>query len=394
MKKTLRSSVFTACSIGDFVRRHGLRQLNFISPNRSSCERSLSGRGRIRQGILAAGLALGFAILNLSARASAQTSTNNTEEVAARQAAQILKQYGSRRVRVHDPSTIVKCKDEYWLFYTGRGVRSYYSKDLVDWERGPVVFTNAPSWVHEAVPANFSGRDFWAPDVIHLGDRYLLYYSASSFGKNTSAIGLATNPTLDPNDPNYHWTDQGIVVQSGTNDDFNTIDPAVCHAPDGKLWLAFGSFWSGIKLIELDPATGKRIAPDSPIYPLAHYDSIEAAYLYPHNGEFYLFVNWGMCCRGVRSTYNIRVGRSEKITGPYRDKNGVDLLLGGGTLVLESHGPFIGPGHAGIITVSNTNWFSCHFYDGTRRGASTLAILPLRWSPDGWPEVGPSPSKP
>jgi arabinan endo-1,5-alpha-L-arabinosidase len=294
---------------------------------------------------------------------------------------------GSRGVRVHDPSTIVKCKDEFWVFYTGRGVRSYRSKDLVNWTPGPMVFTNQLSWVTNAVPHNRSGMDFWAPDIIHVGDRYLLYFSASSFGKNTSAIGLATNPTLDPDDPNYKWTDQGIVIQSGPSQDFNTIDPAITQDADGNLWLAFGSFWSGIRMIQLDPKTGKRISPDSPVHSLAHFDSIEAAYIYPHDNRYYLFVNWGMCCRGVNSTYNLRVGRSDKITGPYFDKTGKSLLLGGGSLVLDTTGPFVGPGHAGIISAGGTNWLSCHFYDATRFGSSTLAIMPLRWDENGWPAV-------
>lgn len=302
-------------------------------------------------------------------------------------AAARLAQLGSRGVRVHDPSTIVKCKDEYWVFFTGRGVRSYHSKDLVKWEPGPPVFTNALPWVAEAVPLNRSGLNFWAPDIIHLGDRYLLYFSVSSFGKNTSAIGLATNPTLDPNDPKYQWTDKGIVVRSSDREDFNTIDPAVTLDADGKLWLAFGSFWGGIKMIQLDPATGKRIAPDSPIYSLAHYASIEAPFIYHHEGYYYLFVNWGMCCRGANSTYNIRVGRSQKITGPYLDKDGKDLLVGGGSLLAETDGPFIGPGHAGILKEDDKYWLSMHFYDGTQRGASMLAIRPLHWSADGWPTL-------
>jgi len=301
-------------------------------------------------------------------------------EEAAREA-----QLGSRGVRVHDPSTIAKCKDEYWIFYTGRDVRSYRSKDLVQWEAGPVVFSNSPPWVAEAVPANRSGRDFWAPDVIHVGDRYLLYYSVSSFGKNTSAIGLASNPTLDPADPVYQWTDQGMVIQSSPRDDFNTIDPALFQDSDGSLWMSFGSFWGGIKMIQLDPKTGKRIAPDSPVYPLAHYDSIEAPFIYPHDGKYLLFVNWGFCCRGTNSTYEIRVGRSDKITGPYLDREGKALLAGGGTQLLGTEDVFIGPGHAGILAENGKYWFGFHFYNGAQRGSSTYAIRPLRWSEDGWP---------
>jgi arabinan endo-1,5-alpha-L-arabinosidase len=298
-----------------------------------------------------------------------------------------------RSAFAHDPSTIIKCKDEFWFFYTGRGVPSWHSKDLVNWERGPSVFTNAPSWVAKAVPAN-RGMGYWAPDVAYVKGRYLLYYSASSFGKNVSGIGLVTSPTLDPNDPAFHWTDQGLVVASTATDDFNTIDPAIFHDAKGSLWLTFGSFWSGIKMIQLDPKTGKRIAPDSPILSLAHYNSIEASYLYQHGGYYYLFVNWGMCCRGANSTYNIRVGRSKKITGPYLDREGKDMLVGGGTLFLDSTKPYIGPGHAGIIVDHGTNWFSCHYEaapgpstPGQRRGGSPLAVMPMHWTKDKWPEV-------
>lgn len=297
-----------------------------------------------------------------------------------------LTRLGSRGVRSHDPSTIVKCKDEYWTFYTGRGVQSYRSKNLVKWEAGPRVFTNAPTWTSNAVPEN-RNMHYWAPDIIHLRDRYLLYYSVSSFGKNRSAIGLATNPTLDPGDPKFQWTDHGIVVQSANTNDFNTIDPAVTQDVDGNLWLSFGSFWNGIKLIQLNPQTGKRITPDSPMYSLAHTEAIEAPFIYRHDGQYYLFVNWGICCKGTNSTYEIRVGRSGKISGPYLDKDGKDLLTGGGTELMRTDGPFIGPGHAGILAEGGKYWFSFHFYDGLRRGLSTFGIRPLRWMADGWPSV-------
>jgi arabinan endo-1,5-alpha-L-arabinosidase len=293
---------------------------------------------------------------------------------------------GNREVRVHDPSAPIKCTDDYWIFYTGRGIPSYHSKDLIKWEHGPAVFTNAPAWVARTVPRNH-WMYYWAPDIIHLGDRYLLYYAVSSFGRNDSAIGLATTPTLDPADPKYKWSDQGIVVQSVARDNFNAIDPAAALDAQGHLWLAFGSFWSGIKMIQLDPQTGKRIATNSPVYSLAFNDSIEASYLCRHDDYYYLFVNWGLCCRGTNSTYEIRVGRSRQITGPYLDKDGVDLVTGGGTPFLSASGPFIGPGQSGIYSENRADWFSCHFYNGKRDGLSMLAILPLGWNTNGWPEI-------
>jgi arabinan endo-1,5-alpha-L-arabinosidase len=291
-----------------------------------------------------------------------------------------------RGMWVHDPSTIVKCKDEYWLFSTGRGIQSWHSRDLVQWQAGPRVFASVPAWTSEAVPGNRGS--FWAPDVIHLADRFLLYYSVSTWGSKTSAIGLASNPSLDPADPDYGWTDHGIVIQTGERDDFNAIDPAVTQGLDGNLWLVFGSYWSGIKLIQLDPATGKRISPDSPVYSLAYHESIEAPFICHHEGYYYLFVNWGLCCRGVNSTYNIRIGRSADITGPYIDKDGVNMLAGGGSLLLETQGQFIGPGHAGIFSQGDKHWLSYHYYDGSRGGRATLGMRPLQWDADGWPQLG------
>jgi arabinan endo-1,5-alpha-L-arabinosidase len=302
--------------------------------------------------------------------------------------AAILARFGSRGVRVHDPSSIVRCKDDYWLFFTGRGAPCCRSADLLHWERGPQAFTVSPPWVAQAVPANRGGLDFWAPDVARIGDRYLLYYSVSSWGRNTSAIALATSPTLDPTDPTHRWTDQGIVVQSSPADKFNAIDPAFFQDADGSCWLTFGSFWIGIKLIQLDPATGKRIKPDSPMYSLAHATSIEAPHLFRHGEHYYLIVNWGLCCRGVNSTYNLRIGRSEKVIGPSLDKDGVDLLKAGGTLLLDSTGPFIGPGQASVFRDGQRELIGMHYYDATRRGMSTLAISRLSWDAKGWPIVG------
>ena len=299
-----------------------------------------------------------------------------------------LEESASRSISARDPSSIVKCKEEYWVFYTGRGVPSYHSKDLVKWERGPSVFKAAPEWIANIVPAN-RNLLYWAPDIIQLGDRYLLYYAVSSFGKMTSAIGLATNPTLDPEDPAYHWTDEGFVVRTQEGDGYNAIDPSVLHDRDGSLWLAFGSYWSGIKLVQLDPATGKRLAPDSKLFSLAYNDSIEASYLCRHDDYYYLFVNWGTCCRGPKSTYNIRIGRSKSITGPYLDRAGVDMLQRGGSLFLATtNGPLIGPGHAGTLHALGKDWFTSDFEGDLRmEGKATLAIMPLRWNAGGWPEA-------
>ena len=286
---------------------------------------------------------------------------------------------------IHDPSTIVKEGTNYFIFGTGPGIRTKSSPDLIHWENGNTVFRGTPVWAAKFVPPFRSS--IWAPDVIRVNGKFYLYYSVSSFGKQTSVIGLATNPTLDESATNYAWTDCGAVIESSTNTPFNTIDPSAFLDRDGRLWLAFGSFWRGIYLTELNPETGLRLTTNSALFHLAWNHSIEAACLTRHENYYYLFVNWGQCCQGTNSTYEVRVGRAEKITGPYRDRDGNDLATGGGTPFLATSGRFIGPGHIGIVADGNTNSltrFSYHYYDADTQGRSRLAIGKMNWS-DGWP---------
>ncbi len=243
-----------------------------------------------------------------------------------------------------------------------------------------------PAWVTNAVPGQRGY--YWAPDVLHRGDRYWLFYSVSRWGRNTSGIGLVSVATLKPEAEAFDWRDEGLVMQSTENDNFNAIDPSVMLDGEGRLWLAFGSFWSGIKLVELDASTGKRREDHREIYSLASHPQIEAPCLAMHEGRYYLLVNWGLCCRGTNSTYEMRVGRSDRVTGPYLDREGKSMREGGGSLFLNSEGRFIGPGHAGIFHEGTNDWLSCHFYDGTRRGAHTLAVRRLGWDAQGWPVPG------
>lgn len=290
----------------------------------------------------------------------------------------------------HDPSTVIKCKDRYYVFATGQGIVSRSSADKVFWSAGPRVFANYPAWTTNAVPG-FTGT-FWAPDVLYFSNRYHLYYSVSTWGSQVSAIGLVTNPTLDPTDPNYLWTDQGPVITSTNGLAYNTIDPCLAWDASGNLWLCFGSYWNGIYLTQLDRATGLRITTNSPTYRLADSGSIEAAYIHRQGSYYYLFCNWGSCCDGVDSTYNIRVGRSTSITGPYLDKNGVNMVSGGGTLFMRASGKYAGPGHVGILSEGGTLFLTHHYYDANAwdsgynaYGNPRFAMLPLSWAADGWP---------
>jgi arabinan endo-1,5-alpha-L-arabinosidase len=293
-------------------------------------------------------------------------------------------------IGIHDPSTIIKQGNRYYMYGTGDGIRTKFSLDKIRWFEGPAVFADPPAWTTATVPGFV--ETFWAPEIAYVNGKYHLYYSVSTFGSRVSAIGLATNTTLNPSEPGYAWVDQGPVMQSNNSTNYNTIDPAIFREDNGNLWMVYGSYWGGIHSVQLDPTTGKRIAANSPNYHLAWYSSIEAAQLIEHNDNYFLFVNWGQCCAGTSSTYNIRVGRSSSPTGPFLDKNGTPLANGGGTLFAATQGRYIGPGHAGIYSEGGQDWFGYHFYDGLRNGAATYDLRPLTWGVDGWPVLGAFPA--
>lgn len=289
--------------------------------------------------------------------------------------------------KVHDPSTVLTVNGVSRCFSTGFGVTLLREDAGGKWLPEGRVFTEGklPAWHSEIAPTNRRGY-LWAPDVVQLGDRFLVYYSVSTFGKNTSGIGLAIGKTLDPASPDWGWEDRGPVVVSRAKDRFNAIDPAIFQDPaNGSLWMSFGSFWDGIHLIELDPATGLRRDVNRAPERLAWASEIEAPFLHKRDGYYYLFVNWGKCCRGVESTYEIRVGRSRAVTGPYLDRDGKDMRTGGGTLVLDSEDRWIGPGHASILERSGREWLVHHYYDRELNGRSRLRMVPLTWDQDGWP---------
>ncbi len=290
--------------------------------------------------------------------------------------------------KVHDPSTVLEQDGAYRFFATGGGISLMREQADGRWLPEARLFERdgLPAWHGEKVPDNRG--HLWAPDVIQLAGRYLVYYSVSTFGKNTSAIGLATGKTLDPESPEWGWNDEGAIITSSRGDRFNAIDPAIFLDQDGRLYMTFGSFWDGIFIVELDPETGLRRHPGRAPTQLAYAPEIEAPFLTrAPDGGYVLFVNWGRCCRGTESTYEIRVGRSDKPTGPFRDRDGRDLREGGGTLILESHGRYIGPGHASILRREGGEYLVHHFYDGDNRGRSRARMLPLTWDNAGWPVV-------
>jgi arabinan endo-1,5-alpha-L-arabinosidase len=254
------------------------------------------------------------------------------------------------------------------------------SRDRTQWDDAGNAFASPPSWWYEY---NATG-DPWAPDLSYRAGRYWLYYAVSSWGTNHSAIGVATSPSGLPGT----WTDHGKAFTSDTDDTWNAIDPAVTAA-DGRLWMTFGSYWTGVRMVELDPVTGKAVA-EAPVHQLATRPdapyAVEGPYVVRHGRYYYLFASYDACCAGVDSTYRIRVGRSTSVTGPYVDSTGTPMLDGGGDLLLAGHGRYIGPGGESVFRDHGQDWLAYHYYDAEDDGTPKLGLSRLGWVRD-WPVV-------
>lgn len=281
---------------------------------------------------------------------------------------------------IHDPALIVH--GERWhLFATGNGIPYRVSDDGLRWRYVREVFADVPAWGKEAVPGV---RNPWAPDISFRDGRFWLYFSLSTFGSQRSAIGLATAET--PDAPT--WRDEGLVFASKRGDPYNAIDPNAFQEKNGRLWLAFGSFWTGIFVLEMDPKTGKPLPSAAPRRLAARPKgtAIEAPFLWERDGWIYLFAGVDFCCRGARSTYKTVVGRARHLAEPFLDRDGVPLLEGGGSALTRSGPRWRGPGHPALVRSGRTDWLAVHAYDAQNNGVPTLRLLPARWR-RGWPEV-------
>ncbi|MDG4831600.1 family 43 glycosylhydrolase [Solwaraspora sp. WMMD1047] len=281
-------------------------------------------------------------------------------------------------VGVHDPTMIRRPGGGYLLAHTGDNVALKTSTDRVSFRNAGPVFPNGAPWT-----TTYTGgsRNLWAPDLSYQNGRYYLYYSASTFGSNRSAIFLATSTT----GASGSWTDQGLVIESRTSDNYNAIDPNLTVDDQGRWWLSFGSFWSGLKMIALNPATGKRS--DNTLLSIAGRNggAIEAPTLVKRGQYYYLYVSFDRCCQGAASTYRVMVGRSTSVTGPFVDRNGTALNAGGGTQILASHGAVHGPGHQAVLADTDGESLVYHYY--ANNGASLLGINRIGYDSAGWPYV-------
>jgi len=272
---------------------------------------------------------------------------------------------------IHDPSTIAECDGKYYTFGTGGG--GLISEDGWTWNSGAVR------------PGGGA-----APDVIKIGDRYLVIYGSTGGGLgggHDGRINTMWTKSLDPKSPDFKFSESNVVASSANMEDNDAIDPGILLDPtDGRLWLSYGTYFGFIRLVELDPKTGKRVEGNKAINVAIDCEASDLMY---RDGWYYLLGTHGTCCDGANSTYNIVVGRSRKVTGPYLDNMGRDMIEGGGKMVVAAGGRVTGPGHFGRFIVANgVEKMSCHYEaDLDQSGRSVLAIRPLLWK-NGWPYAG------
>ena len=273
---------------------------------------------------------------------------------------------------IHDPSTLAECEGKYYTFGTGGG-------GLISSDGG---------WTWDSGAERPGGGA--APDVLKIGDRYLVVYGATGGGLGGSHRGVILtmwNKTLDPKSPDFRYTEPIEVANSEDGDDCDAIDPGLLLDPTtGRLWMTYGTYFGHIRMVELDPKTGRRVEGNEALDVAIDCEASDLIY---RDGWYYLLGTHGTCCDGVNSTYNIVCGRSRSVTGPYLDNVGRPMLQGGGKMVIKAHGRQVGAGHFGRTVVEEgLEKISCHFEaDFDRSGMSVLAIRPLLWR-NGWPEAG------
>ena len=274
----------------------------------------------------------------------------------------------------HDP-TISYENGTWWIFQTGPGIAGKWSNDGVAWNDAAAIFPNGLNWWSNYVPEH-DGIDVWAPELKSYNGRSWLYYAISTFGSRVSAIGLASASSVSAG----NWRDDGLVINTTNSNNYNAIDPDLVVAKDGAPWLTFGSWNSGIKLMRINPITMK---PFGELYSLASRSGgIEAPAIIYRQGYYYLFVSVGKCCAGTDSTYRIAYGRATDIRGPYLDKNGNNMLSGGGSILDAGNSQWAGPGGQDIL---NTDVMVRHAYDKGDNGVPKLLISTLNWDSNGWP---------
>lgn len=293
---------------------------------------------------------------------------------------------------------ITKFNGVYYLFGDNRdgcGIRR--STDLITWEAIDNAYTYKSGYPASWIPNDVPDCEMWCPGIYQIGDTYYVYYAITTLYSQRSTIGIFTNTTLDPNDPDYRWVEAGPVISSYNGDPYNCIDPCVIHDENNDPWLLFGSSWSGLKVVRLDPETGKLLNPDDPeIIGVANRvkgdRAIEGGYMIEKDGSYYLFAAVGIMTQG---TYSNGVGRGTSVTGPFYARNGVPMTeggnKGGATLITEEKEDIIMPGHCSIFQDDDGQWYFVleYFPEGVD---AKLGISTIVWDDDGWPWTALTPN--
>ena len=290
----------------------------------------------------------------------------------------------------HDPS-VIRNEDGYMLMSTNNMLLMWSSENALNWKQSGQVLKSVPSWMNNVVVSgNERAGNLWAPDIFEINGKYGVFYTGSLFGKNISAIGVASNSTLSGSG----WVDQGEVVRSTTSNNYNAIDADVVKTTNGEYWMAFGSFWDGIRLIKLDPNTMRQNQSDKTVYKIASRGGkgIEGPSLIEHNGQYFLFTAWDTCCKQgneiEQTTYKTAVGRADKVNGTYKDRGGKELNNGGGTILMERYSRYVGPGGGEAFKDLNRIRFVHHYYDLTGDKYNHIHIRDVVFTDDNWPEMG------
>lgn len=298
----------------------------------------------------------------------------------------------SGELRVHDP-VMIKQQDTYYIFSTGKGVSVKRSENGINWERAGRVFDSIalPAWHTKDIPEQ--DGHLWAPDIHFRDGKYHLYYSVSAWMNFDSSIGYATNTTLDINDPDYKWRDEGQVISfKNGGEGVNVIDPNVFVEETGRVWLFYGSYQTGLRMVELDAETG-HLEKDSPELIKITSALGEGVFVIKGPEHYYIFASRGKCCSGLESNYQIIMGRSKTLEGPYLNKKGENWLDNDYTLFLEGDQEEPGKGHNGFFAEGDTTFIIYHAYTRSADGASLLNIEPLYMTDDGWPTLDPGGEK-
>ncbi len=293
-------------------------------------------------------------------------------------------------IRVHDP-VMIKEKDTYYIFHTGRGISVKTSTDKITWKKAGSIFKPGqfPAWHKQDIPEQ--DGSLWAPDIHFDKGVYWLYYSVSAWMNFNSSIGLVTNTTLDSTSPDYKWVDRGQVIGfKNGGEKVNVIDPNIYMDKSGRKWLLYGSYQAGLRMVELNPKTGMLLEDTNPKLIALTTSLGEGVFLLKDADYYYIFASRGRCCAGKESTYQIVMGRSESIEGPYLTKDNKSWQENNYSLLLAGDSTEPGRGHNGFFTEGDTTFIVYHAYTMAANGTSLLNIKPLYMDADGWPSITPT----